>query len=90
MGQRIRVEGRLRPCRRPTVYSLDEDNGSSVLEFVVPHDAADGFINNKRESYKFKFQQIFDQGAKQEEIFENIAQPVAENSSEDPRLHNSF
>ncbi|XP_078254896.1 kinesin-like protein KIF6 isoform X2 [Rhinoraja longicauda] len=77
--QTIRVFGRLRPCRRPTVYSLDEDNGSSVLEFVVPHDAADGFINNKRESYKFKFQQIFDQGAKQEEIFENIAQPVAEN-----------
>ncbi|XP_062896713.1 kinesin-like protein KIF6 isoform X3 [Mobula hypostoma] len=77
--QTIRIFARLRPTKRPVVlYSLDDDNGDSVLEFVVPHDAADGFINNKRESYKFKFQQIFDQGAKQEEIFENIAKPVAE------------
>ncbi|XP_072103617.1 kinesin-like protein KIF6 isoform X2 [Mobula birostris] len=77
--QTIRIFARLRPIKRPVVlYSLDDDNGDSVLEFVVPHDAADGFINNKRESYKFKFQQIFDQGAKQEEIFENIAKPVAE------------
>ncbi|XP_059838776.1 kinesin-like protein KIF6 isoform X2 [Hypanus sabinus] len=78
--QTIRIFARLRPTKRPVaLYSLDDDNGISVLEFVVPHDAADGFINNKRESYKFKFQQIFDQGAKQEEIFENIAKPVAEN-----------
>ncbi|XP_069743859.1 kinesin-like protein KIF6 isoform X5 [Narcine bancroftii] len=78
--QAIRIFGRLRPTRRPVaLYSLDEDNGGSILEFVVPHDAADGFINNKQESYKFKFQQIFDQGVKQEEIFENIAKPVADN-----------
>uniref|UniRef100_A0A8C9NBJ2 Kinesin-like protein n=1 Tax=Serinus canaria TaxID=9135 RepID=A0A8C9NBJ2_SERCA len=41
-------------------------------------DLADGFINNKRESYKFKFQKIFDQEAKQDVIFDSIAKPVAE------------
>ncbi|XP_067883904.1 kinesin-like protein KIF6 isoform X3 [Heterodontus francisci] len=78
--QTIQIYARLRPTRKPSaLYSLAEDNGGPVLEFVVPHDAADGFINNKRENYKFKFQQIFDQGAKQEDIFESIAKPVAEN-----------
>uniref|UniRef100_A0AAR2KGS5 Kinesin-like protein n=1 Tax=Pygocentrus nattereri TaxID=42514 RepID=A0AAR2KGS5_PYGNA len=49
------------------------------LEFVVPRDLADGFINNKRESYRFRFQKVFDQVTKQEEIFETIAKPVADN-----------
>uniref|UniRef100_A0A674ISK9 Kinesin-like protein n=1 Tax=Terrapene triunguis TaxID=2587831 RepID=A0A674ISK9_9SAUR len=44
----------------------------------VPRDLADGFVNNKRESYKFKFQKIFDQEAKQDAVFESIAKPVAE------------
>ncbi|XP_078398840.1 kinesin-like protein KIF6 [Cetorhinus maximus] len=78
--QTIQIYARLRPTKKPiALYSLAEDGGGPVLEFVVPHDAADGFINNKRESYKFKFRKIFDQGAKQEEIFESIAKPVAEN-----------
>ncbi|GCC34180.1 hypothetical protein chiPu_0012653 [Chiloscyllium punctatum] len=77
--QTIQIYARLRPTKKPAaLYSLAEDSENPVLEFVIPHDAADGFINNKRESFKFKFQQIFDQGAKQEEIFENIAKPVAE------------
>uniref|UniRef100_A0A8C4RJ98 Kinesin-like protein n=1 Tax=Erpetoichthys calabaricus TaxID=27687 RepID=A0A8C4RJ98_ERPCA len=48
------------------------------LEFLVPRDLADGFINNKRESYRFRFQKVFDQAAKQEDIFEEIARPVAD------------
>uniref|UniRef100_A0A8C8VFT7 Kinesin-like protein n=1 Tax=Pelusios castaneus TaxID=367368 RepID=A0A8C8VFT7_9SAUR len=51
---------------------------SSSLEIIVPRDLADGFVNNKRESYKFKFQKIFDQEAKQDAVFESIAKPVAE------------
>ncbi|XP_067841264.1 kinesin-like protein KIF6 isoform X3 [Heptranchias perlo] len=78
--QTIQIYARLRPTKKPiALYSLAEDNGDPVLEYIVPHDAADGFINNKRESYKFKFQRIFDQGAKQEDVFESIAKPVAEN-----------
>uniref|UniRef100_A0A665UZ20 Kinesin family member 6 n=1 Tax=Echeneis naucrates TaxID=173247 RepID=A0A665UZ20_ECHNA len=48
------------------------------LELVVPRDLADGFVNNKRECYKFRFKRVFDQAVKQDEIFENIAKPVAD------------
>uniref|UniRef100_A0A8D2M6F7 Kinesin-like protein n=2 Tax=Zonotrichia albicollis TaxID=44394 RepID=A0A8D2M6F7_ZONAL len=59
-------------------YSVDNEEPLSSLEITVPRDLADGFINNKRESYKFKFQKIFDQEAKQDVIFDSIAKPVAE------------
>ncbi|NXL02953.1 KIF6 protein, partial [Mesembrinibis cayennensis] len=59
--------------------SVDDDEKSlSSLEIIVPRDLADGFVNNKRESYVFKFQKIFDQEAKQDVVFDNIAKPVAE------------
>ncbi|XP_026700414.1 kinesin-like protein KIF6 [Athene cunicularia] len=36
------------------IYSVDKDEKSlSSLEIIVPRDLADGFVNNKRESYKF-------------------------------------
>ncbi|XP_025915618.1 kinesin-like protein KIF6 [Apteryx rowi] len=61
------------------IYSVDDDETSvSSLEIIVPRDLADGFVNNKRESYKFKFQKIFDQEAKQDVVFDSIAKPVAE------------
>ncbi|XP_077031922.1 kinesin-like protein KIF6 isoform X2 [Agelaius phoeniceus] len=59
-------------------YSIDNEELLPSLEITVPRDLADGFINNKRESYKFKFQKIFDQEAKQDVIFDSIAKPVAE------------
>uniref|UniRef100_A0A667XYY4 Kinesin-like protein n=1 Tax=Myripristis murdjan TaxID=586833 RepID=A0A667XYY4_9TELE len=59
-----------------TLINLEQTGAS--LEFVVPKDVADGFVNNKRESYKFRFQKVFDQAANQEEIFETIAKPVAD------------
>ncbi|NXL76579.1 KIF6 protein, partial [Leptocoma aspasia] len=58
--------------------SVDNEEPLPSLEITVPRDLADGFINNKRESYKFKFQKIFDQEAKQDVIFDSIAKPVAE------------
>lgn len=37
------------------IYSIDEDEKlTSSLEIILPRDLADGFVNNKRESYKFK------------------------------------
>ncbi|KAG7225218.1 hypothetical protein INR49_014777 [Caranx melampygus] len=78
--QTIQIFGRVKPTKKTTaVYSVDteQETGASI-EFVVPRDLADGFVNNKRECYKFRFQKVFDQAAKQEEIFENIAKPVAD------------
>ncbi|KAJ3613347.1 hypothetical protein NHX12_019597, partial [Muraenolepis orangiensis] len=61
------------------VYSVDnEEAAGASVEFVVPKHLADGYVNNKRENYKFRFQRVFDQMADQEEIFETIAKPVAD------------
>uniref|UniRef100_A0A667G3X1 Kinesin family member 6 n=1 Tax=Lynx canadensis TaxID=61383 RepID=A0A667G3X1_LYNCA len=78
--QTIQIFARVKPTvQGQAIYSIDEDEKlTPSLEIIVPHDLADGFVNNKRQSYKFKFQRIFDQGANQETIFENIAKPVAE------------
>ncbi|XP_054861520.1 kinesin-like protein KIF6 [Amphiprion ocellaris] len=78
--QTIQIFGRIKPNKKTTaVYSVDnEEQTGASLEFVVPRDLADGFVNNKRECYKFRFQKVFDQATKQEEIFEHIAKPVAD------------
>ncbi|KAF6364617.1 kinesin family member 6 [Rhinolophus ferrumequinum] len=80
--QTIQIFARVKPTARKQqqgIYSVDEDEKLiPSLEIILPRDLADGFVNNKRESYKFKFQRIFDQDANQETIFENIAKPVAE------------
>ncbi|KAF4084312.1 hypothetical protein AMELA_G00127240 [Ameiurus melas] len=78
--QTIQIFARVKPTNKTTaVYSVDnEEQSGGSLEFVVPRDLADGFINNKRESYRFRFQKVFDQISKQEEIFEAIAKPVAD------------
>ncbi|NXH64060.1 KIF6 protein, partial [Rhabdornis inornatus] len=77
----IRVYARVKPLGRRQQagsYSADNEEPLSSLEITVPRDLAGGFINNKRESYKFKFQKIFNQEAKQDVIFDSIAKPVAE------------
>ncbi|XP_077393908.1 kinesin-like protein KIF6 isoform X2 [Festucalex cinctus] len=78
--QTIQIYARIKPAKKNTaVYSVNnEQQTSAALEFVVPKDMADGFVNNKRECFSFRFQKVFDQETKQEEIFENIAKPVAD------------
>ncbi|XP_068616110.1 kinesin-like protein KIF6 [Brachionichthys hirsutus] len=78
--QTIEIFARIRPTKAPAAaYSVvSEEQIGASLEFTVPRDLDDGFVNNKRERYKFRFQKIFDQAAEQEEIFENIAKPVAD------------
>ncbi|XP_068195079.1 kinesin-like protein KIF6 [Antennarius striatus] len=78
--QTIQIFARIKPTKKPAaVYSVvsEEPTGAS-LEFTVPRHQADGFVNNKRQCYLFRFQKIFDQAVEQEEIFENIAKPVAD------------
>ncbi|XP_061650957.1 kinesin-like protein KIF6 isoform X2 [Phyllopteryx taeniolatus] len=78
--QTIPIYARLKPTKKnAAVYSVDNEQPMSAsLEFVVPKDMADGFVNNKRESFSFRFQKVFDQATKQEEIFEHVAKPVAD------------
>ncbi|XP_068041593.1 kinesin-like protein KIF6 isoform X3 [Anomalospiza imberbis] len=77
----IRVYARVKPLGRRQQagsYSVDNEEPLPSLEITVPRDLGDGLISNKQESYKFKFQKIFDQEAKQDVIFDSIAKPVAE------------
>ncbi|XP_012987282.1 kinesin-like protein KIF6 isoform X1 [Esox lucius] len=78
--QTIQIFARVKPTKTTTsVYCVDNEQATgSLLEFMVPRDLADGFVNNKKESYKFRFQQVFDQTVKQEDIFAAIAKPVAD------------
>ncbi|XP_075963096.1 kinesin-like protein KIF6 [Anarhichas minor] len=78
--QTIQIFGRIKPSKKTTgVYSVDnEEPTGASLEFLVPRDVAEGFVNNKRECFKFRFLKVFDQAVQQEEIFNNIAKPVAD------------
>ncbi|XP_067312130.1 kinesin-like protein KIF6 [Pseudorasbora parva] len=76
--QTIQIFARVKPTKKPTTGFFVDCEEQSSLEFVVPRDLADGFINNKKENFKFRFQKVFDQTADQEQIFETIAKPVAE------------
>ena len=42
----------------------------------MPKDASEGYINNKKEDYKFRFEKVFNQEALQDDIFESVAEPV--------------
>lgn len=43
----------------PQAYSVDhnEQTGQTgaSLDFVIPRDVTDGFVNNRRESYRFRY-----------------------------------
>ncbi|XP_044234262.2 kinesin-like protein KIF6 isoform X2 [Ursus arctos] len=55
--QTIQVFARVKPTARKQpqgIYSIDDDEKlTPSLEIILPRDLADGFVNNKRESYKF-------------------------------------
>ncbi|XP_052275630.1 kinesin-like protein KIF6 isoform X2 [Dreissena polymorpha] len=79
--QTIQIFARVKPTKsKAALYHIDEDGeGSPRLTFNIPRDIAEGFINNKKENFKFRFQKVFDQNAQQDEIFDNVAKPVIDN-----------
>lgn len=79
--QTIQIFARIKPTKsKAAIYEIDEDDdGQPKLIFNIPRELSDGFINNKKENYKFRFQKVFDQSSQQEEIFDNVAKPVIDN-----------
>lgn len=79
--QTIQIFARIKPTKAKTaLFEINDDAScSSILQFIVPKDLAGGFVNNKKESYKFKFQNVFDQSTKQETVFNEVSQPVINN-----------
>ncbi|XP_067680992.1 kinesin-like protein KIF6 [Haliotis asinina] len=79
--QTIQIFGRIKPTKAKTGrYEVDQDDeGCPRLTVTVPKELAEGFINNKREHYKFRFERVFDQKTTQDEVFEHVAKPVIDN-----------
>ena len=42
----------------------------------MPKDSAEGYIHNKKDEYRFRFEKIFNQDALQDDIFQQVAEPV--------------
>eukprot|EP00117_Sycon_ciliatum_P006084 scpid19783/ scgid3868/ Kinesin-like protein KIF6 len=78
----IQIYARLKPTKRKTgVFEASDLDGedASKLTFVVPRKEADGFVNNKKESYHFRFNRIFQPDAAQDEVFDHVAKSVIDN-----------
>ncbi|GAB1606530.1 kinesin-like protein KIF6 [Argonauta hians] len=74
----IQIYARLKPCKqRPGIIKVDHDGkGGSVVQFMNPRESGDGYVNNKKELYNFKFQHVFTEDARQDDIFNQVAKPV--------------
>ncbi|KAJ8308330.1 hypothetical protein KUTeg_013204 [Tegillarca granosa] len=73
---------KIKDCIKKSVelYEIDEDDeGKPRLTFTCPRELTEGYINNKKEAYKFRFEHVFDQSTKQDEIFDIVSKPVIDN-----------
>ncbi|XP_031565280.1 kinesin-like protein KIF6 isoform X2 [Actinia tenebrosa] len=78
--QGIKIYARVKPTKIKTApYEIYNEEDSACVTFSVPKDLAEGFINNKKEEYKFRFSRVFDQQCTQDEIFDNVAKGVIDN-----------
>lgn len=79
--QTIQVFCRIKPTKEVTgLFGVDtEESQQPIISFTVPKELTDGFINNKKELYKFNFNHVFEQQAKQDEVFDVVAKPVIDN-----------
>ena len=75
---KINIFLRLRPTKaKKASYELLEENSRIVVE--VPKDnIATEVVNNSKERHEFKFNQIFDCEARQEDVFNAVAQPAVQ------------
>ena len=65
----IQIFCRVKPPRRKQelgLYEVEEaEKGGENLLFLLPKEAAGGYVNNTRDSFKGRFQRIFDVETKQ-------------------------
>ena len=81
---------RIRPTKARRAYGIEENEDPKEkgerIKFSVPKDLQVGEINNAKEEYNFKFGKVFDQNAKQEDIFERVAVEAVTNALATGRL----
>ncbi|KAG5459789.1 MAG: P-loop containing nucleoside triphosphate hydrolase protein [Olpidium bornovanus] len=83
----IKIFGRIRPTKQGTRVvpgrvtldgpdANDDEGNPAQLHFFVPKDESFGMINNQREKFDFRFDRVFGEDAKQEEVFDHVAKEV--------------
>ncbi|CAI8004769.1 Kinesin-like protein KIF6, partial [Geodia barretti] len=65
------------------VYEVvQSQDGLEALSFTVPRSEAGGAVNNRRETFSFKFSRVFDSNTGQEEVFDAVSREVIDNCLE--------
>lgn len=78
--QTIQIFCRIKPTKgKKALYELQQHDAGDQIVMTVPRDEAVGYVNNKKEEYRFRFDKIFDQNCLQDDIFESVAEPVIDN-----------
>ena len=81
----IKIFCRLRPnlnasTTGPFLIKTPETQKESYgISFQVPKNANDGLVNNKKDVYSFKFNQVFQTETSQDEVFTQVASTVIDN-----------
>ncbi len=75
---KINIFLRLRPTKqKKALYELLEESSRIVVDVPKDNIAAE-VVNNSKERHEFKFNQIFDCDARQEDVFMAVAQPAVQ------------
>ena len=82
-GDTIQIYCRVRPSQSPTPnLNCLATSDESRVQFNIPRDSSDGYINNQREFFDFRFDGVFAHEAKQNEIFDVVAKNAVQNALE--------
>lgn len=78
--QTIQIFCRIKPTKaKKSLYEIEPKESGDLIVLQVPKDEATGYINNKKDEYRFRFEKVFDQNCLQDDIFESVAEPVIDN-----------
>ena len=78
MKESISVFCRVKPSKETCRHESSSVDKLEQLEIVVPKLDTDGHVNNKNELHRYKFNEIFEQSAYQDQVFSKVAKPVVD------------
>ena len=73
----IDVYARIRPVKKPSP-NFEPDFADHAINIHIHKDNTRDVVNNQRENYAFAFSRILDPSTTQDQVFENVAQPVVD------------
>ena len=73
---KINVFLRMRPTKKGQVQHELVDDGAGVVFDVPKENLSTEVINNSKERHEFRFAQVFERDARQEDIFKAVALPT--------------